>query len=209
LPGDELGDDVWTGPAREGSESDIGIRWRVEGTEGLARGTIGWPSYPARTPSTLDFTTKRQPGYWLQPRWKEVWFPDAFVGTMAQLLCAWRTGRSRRLAGAIIWNGGALRGGVRSGTGASRDDGARIPQVGGQAVAGAASEVDRFLRVALQRLEDAEVLLTNRRTTGAIYMAGYAVECAMKGVLLAHVPRSNKKRLSAHSEVRSVTIMNG
>jgi predicted dehydrogenase len=81
-------DDVWTGPAREGSESDISIRWRVEGTDGLARGTIGWPSYPAKTPSTLDFTTKRQPGYWLQPRWKEVWFPDAFVGTMAQLLCA-------------------------------------------------------------------------------------------------------------------------
>src|SRR5262245_4321525 len=81
-------DDVWTGPAREGSESDIYIRWRVEGTEGLARGTIGWPTYPARTPSTLDFTTKRQPGYWLQPRWNEVWFPDAFVGTMAQLLCA-------------------------------------------------------------------------------------------------------------------------
>jgi predicted dehydrogenase len=81
-------DDVWTGPAREGAESDLAIRWRVEGTDGLARGTIGWPSYPARTPSTLDFTTKRQPGYWLQPRWKEVWFPDAFVGTMAQLLCA-------------------------------------------------------------------------------------------------------------------------
>jgi predicted dehydrogenase len=81
-------DDVWTGPAREGSESDIYIRWRVEGTDGLARGTIGWPSYPARTPSTLDFTTKRRPGYWFAPRWKEVWFPDAFVGTMAQLLCA-------------------------------------------------------------------------------------------------------------------------
>src|SRR5262245_16880906 len=81
-------DDVRTGPAREGSESDIYIRWRVEGTDGLARGTIGWPSYPARTPSTLDFTTKQQPGYWLAPRWKEVWFPDAFAGTMAQLLCA-------------------------------------------------------------------------------------------------------------------------
>src|SRR5438270_5543661 len=81
-------DDVWTGPAREGAEGDLYIRWRVEGTEGLARGTIGWPSYPARTPSTLDFTTKQQPGSWLQPRWPEVWFPDAFVGTMAQLLCA-------------------------------------------------------------------------------------------------------------------------
>jgi predicted dehydrogenase len=81
-------DDVWTGPTREGSESDIAIRWRIEGTDGLARGTIGWPSYPARTPSTLDYTTKRQPGFWLAPRWPEVWFPDAFVGTMAQLLCA-------------------------------------------------------------------------------------------------------------------------
>ena len=81
-------DDVWTGPAREGAESDIYIKWRVEGTDGMARGTIGWPSYPAKTPSTVDFTTKQQPGYWLSPRWKEVWFPDAFVGTMAQLLCA-------------------------------------------------------------------------------------------------------------------------
>jgi predicted dehydrogenase len=81
-------DDVWSGPAREGAEGDTYIRWRVEGTEGLARGTIGWPNYPARTPSTLDFSTMKQPGYWLQPRWKEVWFPDAFAGTMAQLLCA-------------------------------------------------------------------------------------------------------------------------
>src|SRR5579885_1874134 len=92
-------DDVWTGPAREGSESDIYIRWRVEGTDGLARGTIGWPSYPARTPSTLDFTTKRQPGCWLQPRWKEVWFPDAFVGTMAQLLCAVEDGTEPEISG--------------------------------------------------------------------------------------------------------------
>lgn len=81
-------DDVWTGPSLEGGQSDIGIRWRVEGTEGLARGTIGWPRYPERVPSTLDFTTTRQPGYWFQPRWPEVWFPDAFLGPMAQLLCA-------------------------------------------------------------------------------------------------------------------------
>ncbi|MBY0523106.1 MAG: Gfo/Idh/MocA family oxidoreductase [Gemmataceae bacterium] len=92
-------DDVWTGPAREGSESDIYIRWRVEGTDGLARGTIGWPSYPTPTPSTLDFTTKQQPGYWFQPRWKEVWFPDAFVGTMAQLLCALEEGTEPDIGG--------------------------------------------------------------------------------------------------------------
>ncbi|MFL5339554.1 MAG: Gfo/Idh/MocA family protein [Gemmataceae bacterium] len=92
-------DDVWTGPLREGSQGDVGIRWRVEGTDGLAKGTIGWPSYPAKTPSTLDFTTKQQPGYWFQPRWPEVWFPDAFVGTLAQLLCAVENGTEPEIGG--------------------------------------------------------------------------------------------------------------
>jgi predicted dehydrogenase len=128
-------DDVWAGPALEGAEPDIGIRWRVEGTDGLARGTIGWPNYPVRTPSTLDFTTRQgwhalnkdvkgvasaddcdashnhahriralgvppsRLGYWFQPRWKEVWFPDAFVGTMAQLLCALEENREAEISG--------------------------------------------------------------------------------------------------------------
>ncbi len=92
-------DDVWTGPAREGAASDIYIRWRVEGTDGLARGNIGWPSYPARTPSTLDFTTKGQPTSWRSPRWQEVWFPDAFAGTMAQLLCAVEEGTEPEIGG--------------------------------------------------------------------------------------------------------------
>jgi predicted dehydrogenase len=92
-------DDVWTGPAREGAQPDIGIRWRVEGTEGIARGTIGWPEYPHRAPSTLDFTTTRRPGYWLQPRWPEVWFPDAFVGPMAMLLRALEEGSEPEISG--------------------------------------------------------------------------------------------------------------
>ena len=92
-------DDVWTGPALEGSEGDIGVNWRVEGTDGLAKGTIGWPDYPHRTPSTLDFTTKRRPGYWFQPRWEEVWFPDAFVGPMAELLCALEEDREPEING--------------------------------------------------------------------------------------------------------------
>ncbi|MCH7729460.1 MAG: Gfo/Idh/MocA family oxidoreductase [Planctomycetes bacterium] len=92
-------DDVWAGPALEGAEKDIYIRWRVEGTDGMARGTIGWPEYPNPTPSTLDFTTNQQPGYWLQPRWKEVWFPDAFVGPMAQLLCALEDGTEPEISG--------------------------------------------------------------------------------------------------------------
>jgi predicted dehydrogenase len=92
-------DDVWAGPALEGAEGDIYIRWRVEGTDGMARGTIGWPSYPARTPSTMDFTTRHRPGYWFQPRWKEVWFPDAFSGPMGELLIALEEGREPSISG--------------------------------------------------------------------------------------------------------------
>jgi predicted dehydrogenase len=92
-------DDVWTGPSREGAASDVGIGWRVEGTTGAARGMIGWPEYPKRAPSTLDFTSIRLGPRWHAPRWKEVWFPDAFVGPMAELLCALEQRREPSLAG--------------------------------------------------------------------------------------------------------------
>jgi predicted dehydrogenase len=90
---------VWSGPVKEGVAGDIFIRWRIEGTEGLARGTIGWPGYPAKVPSTLDYSTRQQPNTWIQPRWSEVWFPDAFVGTMTQLLCALEEGREPEISG--------------------------------------------------------------------------------------------------------------
>ncbi|MEI6949215.1 Gfo/Idh/MocA family oxidoreductase [Paraflavisolibacter sp. H34] len=92
-------DDIWAGPYREGAEKDNYIHWRVEGTEGMAKGTIGWPNYPEPTPSTLDFTTLQHPGCWFKPRWKEVWFPDAFVGPMAQLLCALEEDREPEISG--------------------------------------------------------------------------------------------------------------
>jgi predicted dehydrogenase len=92
-------DDVWTGPAREGAAEDIGIRWRVEGTDGCARGTIGWPEYPKRSPSTLDFTTIRRGPRWISPRWEEAWFPDAFSGPMAELLLALEERRETVLSG--------------------------------------------------------------------------------------------------------------
>jgi predicted dehydrogenase len=91
-------DDVWAGPAKEGAAADIGIRWRVEGTAGMARGTIGWPEYPKKTPSTLDYTTTKSKK-WIKPRWKEAWFPDAFAGPMAELLCSLETGRTPSLSG--------------------------------------------------------------------------------------------------------------
>ena len=84
-------DDVWAGPAREGAAPDLGIQFRLEGTRGLIKGTIGWPDYPERTPSTVEMTTTAT-GSWHRPRWPEVWFPDAFVGPMAELLIALETG---------------------------------------------------------------------------------------------------------------------
>jgi predicted dehydrogenase len=92
-------DDVWAGPAREGAAEDIGIRFRVEGTTGMARGTIGWPENPKPTPSTLDYTTIAHGREWIKPRWKEVWFPDAFVGPMADLLCALESGSQPQISG--------------------------------------------------------------------------------------------------------------
>lgn len=92
-------DDVWAWPG-EGTEKDIYIKWRVEGLDGMAQGTIGWPSYPTPTPSTIDFTTRKQPGCWLKPRWNKVWFPDAFAGTMAQLLRAVESGSEPEISGA-------------------------------------------------------------------------------------------------------------
>jgi predicted dehydrogenase len=68
--------------------ADQGINWRVEGTEGIAKGTIGWPDYPDGSPSTIDWTTRAMAGEWEQPRWAERWFPQAFKGTMAQLMRA-------------------------------------------------------------------------------------------------------------------------
>lgn len=91
-------DDVWAGPAREGAAADIGIRWRVEGTEGLALGTIGWPGWPERVPSTIDYTTVRD-GIWHRPRWPQAWFPDAFAGPMAGLLRAIEAGGEPDISG--------------------------------------------------------------------------------------------------------------
>ena len=80
-------DDTWTGPAREGCPSDNYIRWRIEGRDGLAIGDIGWCKDPFTTPSTLRYARKGDAAF-QEPKWTESWFPDAFAGTMAQLLVA-------------------------------------------------------------------------------------------------------------------------
>src|SRR5438876_700259 len=51
-------------------------------------------------------------------------------------------------------------------------------------------EIRRFLRAAEARLEEAQFLLANQYTTAAVYLAGYAVECAFKALILSSEPAS-------------------
>ncbi len=83
-------EDVWSGPRQEGYQDDQHINWRVEGTNGVAKGTIGWPTGVA---STLSYaSTSHTAGKWVTPHWETMWFPDAFIGVMEQLQFALQTG---------------------------------------------------------------------------------------------------------------------
>ena len=83
-------EDVWSGPRAEGYEDDQHITFRVDGTEGVAKGTIGWPT---GAPSTLSYASRRTTGgKWVTPEWQTMWFPHAFIGVMEQLQYAIATG---------------------------------------------------------------------------------------------------------------------
>ena len=58
-----------------------------------------------------------------------------------------------------------------------------------------AAEARVYYRAAKQRYEDAQLLLAGERRTGAVYLAGYTVECFMKAILLASVAAGLRKLL--------------
>ncbi len=91
-------DDIWTGPTREGCPGDIGIRYRIEGTAGLAMGEIGWCKDPYTSPSALRYARKGDSGF-TEAQLTGSWFPDAFAGTMGQLLAAIDHGSEPLIAG--------------------------------------------------------------------------------------------------------------
>lgn len=90
-------DDVWAWPG-EGCETDFSITWRAIGTDGLAEGAIFWYE-KTPVPSKIRFTTKKYPDQWFEPALNRPWFPDAFRGTMAQLLCAVEEDREPEISG--------------------------------------------------------------------------------------------------------------
>ena len=89
-------EDVWSGPRQEGYPDDQSIGWRVEGLEGTAKGTIGWPTGAA---STLSYASvKTTGGQWRSPAWNTMWFPHAFIGVMEQLQHAVKSGSAPALS---------------------------------------------------------------------------------------------------------------
>lgn len=88
-------EDVWSGPRAEGYRDDQHITFRVEGTRGVAKGSIGWPTGSA---SSLSYASQDTTGgVWVTPTWNTMWFPDAFRGVMGQLQTAIRTGTAPAL----------------------------------------------------------------------------------------------------------------
>jgi len=89
-------EDVWSGPRAEGYADDQHIRWRVDGTAGVAKGTIGWPNGKA---STLTYaSTLTTGGEWVTPEWETMWFPHAFIGVMEQVQYALDSGEPPALS---------------------------------------------------------------------------------------------------------------
>lgn len=55
----------------------------------------------------------------------------------------------------------------------------------------------RFFRCASQRRDDAELLFESGRNTGAVYLAGYGVECMLKALILATTPSARQAEVLA------------
>jgi len=53
----------------------------------------------------------------------------------------------------------------------------------------------RFSRAAKQRFDDALLLLEMERTTAAVSLAGYSVECLRKALILSAVPQTQEEEL--------------
>jgi hypothetical protein len=62
------------------------------------------------------------------------------------------------------------------GTADQGDDAMPLPRV---------REARSFYQSAFQRFEDAKFLMDGERTTGAVYLAGYGVECILKALILS------------------------
>lgn len=54
------------------------------------------------------------------------------------------------------------------------------------------SDARLYYRCAFQRYEEAEILMRADKTTGAVYLAGYGIECILKALILMAVPATTR-----------------
>ena len=57
------------------------------------------------------------------------------------------------------------------------------------------AEARLYYRAAKQRYDDSQLLLQAERTTGAVYLAGYVVECFLKALVLASAAPGLRQQL--------------
>ena len=67
----------------------------------------------------------------------------------------------------------------------------------------------RFYRVAYQRLEEAEVLFDAGFYIGTVYLAGYAVECMLKAIILNSLPEKDHEAVEAEFRGQRAINMSG
>ena len=76
---------------RPRTASDLRACIRKDLGNGLSIVDIGWCKDPYTTPSTIRYAAKGMLQF-QGPVWAESWFPNAFIGTMAQLLISLESG---------------------------------------------------------------------------------------------------------------------
>lgn len=87
---------------------DAYARFRVLGTEGIIRGTLGLLyDYPTGRVDTLEYASRSVPETWHEATLSIWWIPDAFAGPMASLMAAIEDGGEPVTSGAD--NLGTLR----------------------------------------------------------------------------------------------------
>jgi len=77
---------IATVDANHNNWADAYAEFRVEGTEGVVRGTIGlFDNYPDGAPDTFEYRLGRD-DEWQSRTVPDAWVPDAFIGPMGSLL---------------------------------------------------------------------------------------------------------------------------
>lgn len=77
-------------------EEGFGVFYKIEGTEGVIRLNIGWPS---GGPSRIAYLSRRPGSAWHSPELAGSWFPGAFKYTMNEMFRTLTTGEESAISG--------------------------------------------------------------------------------------------------------------